>query len=716
MKPSKLIIPILFMFVNLFAQEKLLTIEDVVLNSFSKLAPERVRFLNWIPNSRNYTELTEIEKNPKLISHSINQNETEDIITLSEINSELKANGYNDLRNFPAIRWISKNGFIFFHGNSFISFDKNTKKLTKQIKLDPEANNNDLSPSYDAAAFTKNYNLYLSHIDKGIIQITDDGEYGIINGESVHRNEFGITKGTFWSPNGNYLAFYRMDETMVDDYPLVDLTTVPASLKNIKYPMAGKSSHQVQVFVYNLINGKKTKLDTGELLDQYLTNITWSPDDNSIYVAHLNRDQNHLRLIKYDAESGKQINILFEEKDNEYVEPEEGPIFYKKDEYFLWFSERNNFRHLYLYDDKGNLKKQVTDGNFDVISYLGFNQQENKIFIMSTESSPLERHLYSVDLETLERIKLTEEAGVHSILFNSEYEYYIDQFNSSNVPFTAQIKNVFDDNLKQIKKSSNPLTEYNLGKIEYFEITNDENIKLYYRMFLPPDFDKIKKYPLIIYVYGGPHAQEINNSWPMGRYDFWFYYMTQKGYIVLSTDNRGSANRGLEFEQATFRRLGTKEMEDQIFVLKNVISQGYVDSTRIGVYGWSYGGFMATSLITRHPNLFKVAVGGGAVIDWKMYEVMYTERYMDTPETNPEGYDKANLLNYVKDLEGKLLLVHGTSDPTVVWQNTLSFVKEAVKLNKQIDYFPYPGHGHGVGSRDAIHLYNKITNYFLDNL
>jgi dipeptidyl-peptidase-4 len=508
-----------------------------------------------------------------------------------------------------------------------------------------------------------------------------------------------------------------MDQTMVTDYPLVDISYTPARLKNIKYPMAGQASHHVTIGIYNIKSGETTWLKTGEPLDQYYTCLTWSPDEKYFYVAHLNRDQNHLQLKKYNAANGDVVKILFEEKSDKYVEPQNPLTFLpNSNDKFLWFSQRDGFNHLYLYDTEGNLLNQVTKGNWLVTALLGFDKSGKNIFVGTTKESPLERHFYKVNIESGKIEKMTSEKGTHYISVSPENNFYFDLYSSTSIPREINLKNKKGQTVKNLLSAKNPFTDYKIGSTKIFTLKNDEGIDLYCRMITPPDFDSTKKYPVIVYVYGGPHDQEITDSFGYGRYFMWFYMMAQKGYILFTLDNRGSANRGLEFEQATFRQLGTVEIKDQLTGVNYLKSLPYVDGNRFGVYGWSYGGFMTTSLMLRTNDAFKVGACGGAVIDWKYYEVMYTERYMDTPETNPEGFKNASLLNYVQNLNGKLLLVHGTFDPTVVWQNTLMFAKKAADLNKPLDYFPYIGHGHGVSGIDALHLYTKITNYFLDNL
>jgi len=717
MKRFRFTLLLLFIFISqAFPQEKLFTVEDVVLNGF-RLSPQNLRQLNWVPNSDNFTWVDGVNTKSALLLSSPKNSKIDTLIRISDLNSLLTKQNEKPINAFPSVSWISSDEFNFWNGKTYYSFNTKYKKLSKINSVKDDAENLNVSPNKKFVAFTDQNNLFLNLNEEKNIQITFDKDSNIVNGQSVHRDEFGINGGIFWSPNSNFIAFYHMDQTMVTDYPLVDLTTTPAHLKNIKYPMTGQTSHQVKVGIYEIKTGKTVWLSTGEPLDQYLTSLTWSPDEKYFFIAHLNRDQNHMRLIKYDVATGNQIKVLFEEKNDKYVEPLTPLTFLpNSNDKFIWQSQRNGFNHLYLYDTDGNLIRQVTDGKWVVLSFNGFDKSGKNIFISSTKESPLERHYYRVNLENGKMDNLTKEPGVHSVSASSSSDYFIDSYTNATTP---RVLNLVDKKGAQIRNlliADNPLKDFKLGETKIFSIKNEEGIELFCRMITPPNFDQTKKYPVIVYVYGGPHDQEITNSFGTGRYFLWFYMMAQKGYIIFTLDNRGSANRGLEFEQATFRHLGTVEVKDQMTGVNYLKSLPYVDGNRFGVYGWSYGGFMTTSLMLRTNNTFKVGACGGAVIDWKFYEVMYGERYMDTPQSNPEGYKEASLLNYVDNLKGKLLLVHGTSDPTVVWQNTLSFAKKCAELNKPLDYFPYVGQPHGVGGKDALHLYTKITNYFLDNL
>ncbi|MBX3008287.1 MAG: S9 family peptidase [Melioribacteraceae bacterium] len=696
---------------SILPQNKLLTIDDVVLGG-QRLIPKNLRQLSWQPGSNRYTWV----EGSAILSSDLKSAGIDTALTLKKLNDQLKNKSQNNIGVIPSFTWIAKGQIGFWNSSIFNIYDLEKSDVTKIIILPKESDNKVISPKFNYAAFTKLNNLFIMK-DGNEIPVTNDADSNIVNGQSVHRNEFGIDGGIFWSPNENYVAFYRMDESMVTDYPLVEIQPTPAKLKNIKYPMAGQMSHHVTVGIYDLKNNKTVWLNTGEPKEQYLTNISWSPDEKYIFIAHLNRDQNHMELKRYDVFSGNYISTLFEEKHEKYVEPENPMIFLpNSNDLYLWFSERDGWKHLYLYSLKNGFIKQLTKGTWDVTRFEGFDKEGKNIFISCTKDSPIERHAYKINIEKNSVTKLTDGAGVHSIVINQETGYYLDSYTNSETPRIINLKDNKGKLLRNVLKADNSLKDYAIGDTRIFSIKSDEGIELYCRMILPYDFDESRKYPVVFYVYGGPHAQEVLNVFGVNRYYLWSHFMAQKGFIVFTLDNRGSANRGLEFEQATFRKLGTVEVKDQLTGLQYLKSLPFIDQNRVGVFGWSYGGFMATSLLTRTDGAFKVGVGGGAVIDWKYYEVMYTERYMDTPQTNPEGYEEANLLNHAKNLNGKLLLVHGTSDPTVVWQNTLAFAKKCTELNKDLDYYPFIGHGHGVGGRDAVNLYTKISQYFLDNL
>jgi len=461
---------------------------------------------------------------------------------------------------------------------------------------------------------------------------------------------------------------------------------------------------------------KKIFLKTGLPADQYLTNITWSPDEKYIYIQVLNRAQNHMKLNQYDASTGDFVKTLFEEENEDYLEPQHPLYFLKtKPDQFIYQSQKDGYNHLYLYDTSGKLIKQLTKGKWVVTEFIGSDSKDTKAFYISTAVSPLERHIYSVNLASGKIVQISSVEGTHAADVSDDGKYVLDNYSSTTIAREYVLETSEGKLLQTLQKNSNPLKDHKMPAMSIFTIKAKDSTDLYCRLIKPTDFDPAKKYPVIVYVYGGPHDQMITDSW-LGGTGMFLHYLATKGYVVFTLDNHGSANRGLAFEQATFRNLGTIELEDQMLGVDYLKKLPFVDTSRIGVHGWSYGGFMTVSLMLKQSNTFKVAVAGGPVIDWKFYEVMYGERYMDTPDENPLGYDNANLLNYAKNLKGKLLIIHGTADPTVVWQNSLSFVRKCIDEGVQLDYFVYPEQEHNMTGKDRVHLNHKIENYFNDYL
>lgn len=481
--------------------------------------------------------------------------------------------------------------------------------------------------------------------------------------------------------------------------------------------MAGMKSHQVTVGVYNPTTQETVFLKTGTPKEKYLTNIAWSPDEKSIYIAELNRGQDTCYLKIYDVTTGKLEATLFEEIHSKYVEPENPVLFLKNDPTkFLWQSKRDGFNHLYLYVTTGKLVKQLTAGKWDITSVLGYDEKGENIFYVSTEASPMEKHIYKINLKTGRKEQLSKEEGVHYANLSGSGKYISDMYTSQNNAGKVAITDTKTNKTNVFHSAKNPyrnvqLPEIVLGKLK----ANDGETDLHYRMVKPLDFDPNKKYPVVVYVYGGPHSQLVDNSW-MGQARGWDIYMAEKGYLVFTLDNRGTSNRGQEFENITHRQLGVIETQDQITGVDYLKSLPYVDADRIGVHGWSYGGFMTLNLMLRHPETFKVGVAGGPVTDWKYYEIMYGERYMDSPKENSEGYEASSMVKRAGDLKGRLMLIHGDEDPTVVMQQSLEYLDSSIKKGTHPDFFIYPGHGHNMTGADRVHLHEHITRYFDDFL
>lgn len=738
-------------------EKKTFTLNDVIPggDNYFNLVPKSMPGLQWWGDICVRTDIENIKKiDTKSGKESI-------LVTLKEVNEALK-NGempykltghIKPLRTLMAasLPWGDRNVITFTQyddrtpGQKYmIWYDFSKKKIVNLFNLQGEGPTNfDFCKENGYMAYTIGNDLYVAHEGDFSSMVNpkvtgnQQQEKDVVYGQAVHRNEFGIMKGTFWSPKGTYLAFYRMDQSMVTDYPQVNTTARIAELVPDKYPMAGMTSHKVTVGIYNVKDGKTIYLQAGDPTDRYFTNISWGPDEKSVFVIELNRDQNHAQLVQYDAVSGQKIGVLYEEKHTRYVEPQHPLIFLPWDDsQFIYQTQRDGFNHLYLMDTKTKLKGEwktgkdsedqyceylktipLTEGNWLVQDVLGFNASRKEIIIASTEISPLQTNIFSLNVKNGKRTLIGMEDGTHQAKLSASGTYLIDYFTSNNVPREISILPTTGKKGTTLFTATDPLKEnYNLPEITVGTIkAADGETDLYYRLIKPVNFDPNKKYPAIIYVYGGPHAQMIHNT---RFYDArgWDLYMAQQGYVMLTVDNRGSDNRGIKFENCTFRHLGTEEMKDQVQGAKFLQSLPYVDADKIGVHGWSFGGFMTTNLMLTYPDIFKIGVAGGPVIDWQFYEVMYGERYMDTPQANPEGYKESNLRLKAGNLKGRLEVIIGGMDPTCVPQHSISFLRACIDAGTHPDFFIYPEDGHNMMGRDRVHLHEHITRYFLDHL
>ena len=605
-------------------------------------------------------------------------------------------------------------GFYGFNGK------KEFKLSEKQQDWRKPANND---PKLEERVELKEGNLY---VDGHMVERGDG--YNVVLGESVHRNEFGINGGLFWSPKASRLAFYRMDQSMVVDYPLVNTKAREAEPKPIKYPMAGMQSHWVTVGVWDAASEKLVYLNTARDTtvherEMYLTNIAWSPDEKYVFIAKVNREQNHMWLEQYDAATGDFMKVLFEETNPRYVEPCEPMIFTPKGDQFLWYSMRDGYKHLYLYNLDGSLVKQITRGEYEVEGFIQFDKKGENVFIYANKNNLDGRDAYRVNLKngTMECLTNYNSAeGTHTVVINDEGTRMVDYFsavdNPGEVNYVININKPANHSDYNIYRAENPLKDYAMPGVELGTIkAADGKTDLYYRLITPPNMEKGKKYPTLVYVYGGPHSQLVTDSW-LGGGNLYFMFLAQQGYVVFTVDNRGTDNRGFEFESCTHRHLGEIEMADQMEGVKFLKSLPYVDENRMGVEGWSFGGFMTITMKLAHPEVFKVGCAGGPVIDWKWYEIMYGERYMDTPQENPEGYEANSLLNKAQNLQGRLLVIQGAEDNTVVPQHSTEFIERCINNFKQVDYFMYPHHEHNVQGRERLHLYQKMFQYYEDYL
>ena len=724
------------------SEKKLFTLEDLNFGgtNYHNLRPKNL-LLTWWGDQLVHTDVEQCSLvDPKTGREKL-------LFTLDDINRWAKSDDRHYVRHLQSAWFPYADQPIVAVGNkkAFTLVDFKRKQIVWQDSLSGQEAN-DWSPQSRATAYVEDHQLWVIDKDSHKHQLTTDGSRDIVYGQSVHRDEWGIEKGTFWSPDGQRLAFYRMDQSMVTDYPQVNIDPRIAAMEPDKYPMAGTDTHVVTIGVYDLLTDKTVYLQTPATIPDasasgqpcYFTNLAWSPDGQTVYLQELNRDQNDCRLVSYNAETGQHLQELYRETSEKYVEPLHPIAFLPWDDsLFVLQSQRDGYNHLYLYNVKGACVRQLTSGPWVVLDVLGFNKNAKSIVIASNERHPLQRNIYEVDINTGKRTALDNGEGVpRGKLSASGFRFY-DKYSTPSVPNNIDVVELGTVSAKSSRppfsstrlltasdpwKGFDDIPCYNSGTIKAADGVTD----LYYRMVIPRELaDSLScsdaayvpkgKYPTIVYVYGGPHAHNVEASWHYASRS-WETYMAQKGYIVFILDNRGSENRGRDFEQATFRQLGQVEMQDQMEGVKYLKALPYVDSSRLGVHGWSFGGFMTISLMTHYPDVFKVGVAGGPVIDWQWYEVMYGERYMDTPQQNPEGYAKCSLIDKAKNLKGRLQIIIGYNDPVVVPQHALSFIKACNEAGTQPDFYVYPGEGHNMMGHASVHLHERITRYFEDYL
>lgn len=699
-----------FVFADIYAQNKL-TVEKAIMGRYTEFARKSFSSGSFIPQSVNFVYIKNADSIMQIEPKSANEKL---YLHKSDINKLLRDT--TNLFEFTgSLQWIDKERLKLEFGNHYLVYNVVKKQIVSSILLPDSAEHIERSHDGEKFAYTIKNNLYVLVNSKEQV-VTYESDKGVVNGQTVSRNEFGITKGTFWSPNNNYLAFYKKDETEVTQYPLLTISDIPAQVENIRYPMAGGKSEHIALGVYSIASKRIVYIESGDTLNQYLTCVSWSPDEKYIFVAVLNRAQNHLKLNRYDAQTGKLDKTLFEESHPKYVEPEKALYFLPNKHEFLWYSARSGFKHWYRYTIEGELLGAATSGDFETYDIEGVDVKKNTIYCNSTILSPLDVTPTAFNIATAKGNALLNDVGIHSFRLSDDSKVIFDVYESPSIAREARFVDIHGKILSKVYNAGDLLKGYELGNTHMLTLTStDGKTPLYARMVTPANVEKGRKYPVIVYVYGGPHNQLVTHSW-LNEAPLWDHSMASKGYIVFTLDNRGSEHRGLAFENAIHRQLGVCEMADQMTGIQYLKSLSYVDSTRIGVFGWSFGGFMTLSLMTDHAETFKVGVAGGPVTDWNLYEVMYGERYMDTPQENPEGYAKVSVLDKVDKLKGNVLVIHGGIDPTVVPQQSFRFLERCIKKNKQVDFFIYPTHEHNVRGKDRVHLYEKVTQYFEEKL
>lgn len=695
-------------FLNTNAQQKELTLKDAVMQQYGKFYPEHIQDFQWIPGTTSYTYLENGTTLKKASAENTKENEQ---LSIAEVNQGFNGN----LKSFSGMTWKNGDAFYLVANNSYYLYDYKQKKGQLISKVDASAENSTLQNETGNVAYTIENNLYIQKADGTSVAVTNNSDKNIVSGQAIARSEFGITNGIFWSPKGNMLAFYQKDETDVADYPLLNITPTPGALTSIKYPMTGQKSERPKVGIYNLQTKQTVFISPTGNDEDYLTNLSWTPDEKNVVIAELNRDQNHIKLQLFEAASGKFVQTILEEKNEKWAEPQHPAYFYSESsDDFIWMSEKDGFMNLYLCNTSKGIVKQLTNNKWVAKQIVGNDSKGSEIYFMGTGESPLDTKLYSVTINNGKQTCLTETSGTHEAMVSADGKYVFDQYSNHKTPNIAQLLNNKSKVINIFLKAENAMDGYKIGTTEIGKLKSHDGFDLYTRLIKPSNFDENKKYPVLVYVYGGPKAQLITNSWYDGS-SLWMQWMAEQGYLVFTLDGRGSANRGFAFESVIHRQLGTEEMKDQLVGVEYLKSLQYVDADRLAIHGWSYGGFMTVSMMLNNPNVFTTGVAGGPVTDWKYYEVMYGERYMDTPQQNPEGFENSSLLNKTQNLTGKLLTIHGTVDPVVVMQNNLSLLKSFIDNEKQMDFFVYPMYEHNVRGKDRVHLMTKVLNYVIDN-
>ena len=647
---------------------------------------------------------------------------------------------YNDFKKIETIlkssdmKDLEFSGYLFDNSENLILLETQTEKIyryskksiyyvydlvSKDLKkvFDKKISLASFSPNSKYISYVYRNNIYLFDIEtnkskkithKGLINKTICG-----GTDWVYEEEFGLVEGYEWSSNSNYIAYYIFDESKVNEFSMdIFKGGLYPSQEKFKYPKAGERNSNVQINIYDIQSDINVIADVNKKSETYLPRIKWTNNTNKLFVQRLNRHQNHLELLSVDPSSGKS-KIILEEKDKYYIEIHDNLTFYKDDSGFLWTSEKDGFNHIYLYQISGKERRQITKGNWEVTNFYGYDDKNKVLYFQSNEESPLERNIYRVNIWGKSKKKLSKKSGTNSASFNSNFSYFINTYSNANLPNAITLNNNTGEVIKKLKNSESllgSLSEYELTSKEFFNFKTEQGIKLNGWMMKPYNFDESKKYPVLMYVYGGPGSQTVLDSWD--RHYMWYQMLCQQGYIVVSIDNRGTGGRGAEFKKCTYKELGKLETTDQIEGAKYLANLKYTDENRIGIWGWSYGGYMSSLCLLKGNKYFKSAIAVAPVTNWRFYDTIYTERYMQTPQENPNGYDLNSPINHVDSLKGNFLLIHGSADDNVHVQNTYEMVDALIKSNKQFDLFIYPDKNHGIyGGTTRLHLFTKITDF-----
>ena len=707
---------------NTQAQKSELTLEDIWANRqfFASGLPE-VRAMK---DGKHFTELVNSPQGSCIVKNELSSGNTVDTLfrpeALQENGKTVSVADYQLSEDESLILLSTEIEPIYRHSTKANHYVYSiADKQVKAVSANGKQMYATLSPDGKMAAFVRDNNLYVKDLAQNTEkQITSDGKKNeIINGATdwVYEEEFSFDQGYQWSPDGKYLAYYRFDESNVKEFNLTYYGELYPKEDKYKYPKAGEENSKVEIYIYNLSAGKAVKSDVNKEADQYIPRIKWSADASKLCVMRMNRLQNKLELYLCDAGTGA-ASLIFTEENAAYIEVTDDLTFLSNKKEFIWTSTRDGYNHIYLYDLTGKLKRKITSGKWDVTAFYGYDEKNSTVYYQAAMKNPMEKGVFSTTLSGKQK-ELNPAIGTNSAFFTKGYQYYFITNSRLNQPPVVTLYNssgkkirTINDNMK-VKES---MDKFNMTAPEFFQFQTSENISLNGWMIKPSGFDPSKKYPVVQYMYGGPNSQTVKDEWAGPNY-FWFQLLAQKGYIVVSVDNRGTGARGEAFNKCIYKQLGHLETIDQIEVAKWLGKQSFVDASRIGAWGWSYGGYMTSLLMTKGADFFKAAIAVAPVTNWKYYDTIYTERYLQTPQLNPKGYEDNSPINYTNLMKGNYLIIHGTTDDNVHMQNAMEMVSSLVKDKKQFDSFFYPNKAHGIGGV-RIHLYQMMTDWFSENL
>ena len=722
MKLKSILSSITFLFLAqcVFAQEKMIQLEDIwASRTFS---PEWVWGINSMNDGVHYSSLNYGENNVYITQYSYETGDSISTIVDSKDLDGISFSDYSFSEDEKKVLLPTETESIYRYStrSNYYVYDRETK-IAEELS-EGKQRLAQFSPDASKVAFVKENNIFIKDIINNTeLQVTFDGEINkIINGATdwVYEEEFAFDNGMQWNASGNKIAYYRFDEENVPEFSMDLFTDLYPSQSQFKYPKAGETNSTVELFIYDLDSNKTIKANINSEEEFYIPRIKWTLDENVLSVQRMNRHQNQLDFILVDAKDGSSKTI-FTENDAAYIDVTDNLTFLNDGKYFIWTSEKSGYNHIYLYNLKGKQVRQITKGNYDVTDFYGIDESNNTVYFASSERSPMHRDVYAVQLNGKNKKTLTNQIGTNSATFSTNYKYFINQYSNANTPYYFSLFDAKGNEVRMLKDNSNlnnRLAEYALSQKEFFNFKTTEGIDLNGWMMKPHNFDETKQYPVFMYLYGGPGSQQVTDSWGGSNF-LWYQMLTQQGYIVACVDNRGTGARGSEFKKCTYQQLGKLETEDQIEANRYLANLSYVDSSRIGIFGWSYGGYMSSLCLLKGANEFKMAIAVAPVTNWRYYDSIYTERYMRTPQENASGYDDNSPINHVEKLKGKYLLIHGSADDNVHFQNTMEMTNALVNANKQFDLFIYPNKNHGIyGGYTRLHLFTKMTNFIKENL